>query len=225
MFTGFLYCFTCDCKHNGHLDLASIFTQMIIFVKVCHLAGTISPLTLPQYLSRLSVPKRVFRSFFHILDVSVAYILMLLVMTFNIYILISVITGAGLGHFFFRPLFFSRINARLRRCQRVLQILHSPSEEQACVHCTHDSSTDHDESNRMSTITSKGKEEECKVTLIVEDTSKAESQQFVVKGKETCVWGSLWIKPFCTAISAVSYHMHLQKSSLCLMYCKIHQMI
>ncbi|KAK8725241.1 hypothetical protein OTU49_010768 [Cherax quadricarinatus] len=55
--------------------------------------------------NKYDIPERVkfhiLQSFLHILHLTVGYILMLVVMTYNAYFTIAVVVGAGLGYFFF----------------------------------------------------------------------------------------------------------------------------
>lgn len=44
------------------------------------------------------------KTFLHMLQVTIGYVLMLCVMTYNIWMLVSVAVGAGIGHFLVRPL-------------------------------------------------------------------------------------------------------------------------
>ncbi|KAL8598591.1 hypothetical protein ACOMHN_013474 [Nucella lapillus] len=79
---------------------------------------------------RFSPLKRLLSSVAHSVDLLVAYLLMLIVMTFNVYIFIAVIMGAGLGHFLFRPVFFYYVSSRQnRRRQSILNTLNCPTED------------------------------------------------------------------------------------------------
>ncbi|XP_076463249.1 uncharacterized protein LOC143295439 isoform X2 [Babylonia areolata] len=82
---------------------------------------------------RLSISKRLLSTLAHTMNVLVGYLLMLIVMTFNIYILIAIVAGAGLGHFVFRPLFFHHFKRRLHRA--VVNVPSDDMEEDVCQDC------------------------------------------------------------------------------------------
>ena len=50
---------------------------------------------------RLLSPYHLVQTLLHILQMGISYLLMLIAMTFNIYLFLAVILGAGLGHFLF----------------------------------------------------------------------------------------------------------------------------
>ncbi|KAK7101176.1 hypothetical protein V1264_024006 [Littorina saxatilis] len=81
-------------------------------------------LTLFKPPSSLSIPKRLYQALLHMTEVCMAYILMVFVMSFNLFIIIAVVIGAGFGYFVLRPLFLLRVTARLRRRLRALRILY-----------------------------------------------------------------------------------------------------
>ena len=109
---------------------------------------------------------------------------MLLVMSFNVYIVIAAVVGAGLGHFLVRPLLLRRVSARLGARRHLLSIL-SPSTQQQPPQDRHDDRDD----DKRATI------EDC-FDEVVKEEERAESgpsdpmmqcRQFSVKGKETSV--------------------------------------
>ena len=124
--------------------------------------------------------QRLFASLLHALDVLLAYILMLLVMSFNVYIVIAAVVGAGLGHFLVRPLLLRRVHARLGARRHLLSIL-SPSTQQQPPQDRHD-----DRDDERATI-------EDRFDEVVKEDERTESdpmmqcRQFSVKGKETSV--------------------------------------
>jgi hypothetical protein len=75
-----------------------------------------------------SVPKKeiVLLSVLHMIDMSLGYILMLLVMSFNIFIVIAVVIGAGLAHFILRPIMLRKVAKKMQRRQRILRIMTPP---------------------------------------------------------------------------------------------------
>ena len=58
--------------------------------------------------NKRNVTVMLMQSAFHILRVIIGYILMLCVMTMNLWILASVLVGGGVGYFLFRPLSFTK---------------------------------------------------------------------------------------------------------------------
>ena len=58
--------------------------------------------------NKRNVTVMLMHSALHILRVIIGYILMLCVMTMNLWILASVLVGCGVGYFLFRPLSFTK---------------------------------------------------------------------------------------------------------------------
>lgn len=58
--------------------------------------------------NKWNVTVMLMQSAFHILRVIIGYILMLCVMTMNLWILASVLVGGGVGYFLFRPWSFTK---------------------------------------------------------------------------------------------------------------------
>ncbi|CAF3336389.1 unnamed protein product [Rotaria socialis] len=55
----------------------------------------------PSSLARLLSLHHIIQTLLHILQMGISYLLMLVAMTFNIYLFLAVILGAGVGHFLF----------------------------------------------------------------------------------------------------------------------------
>jgi len=53
------------------------------------------------FSARLLSPYHIIQTVLHILQMGISYLLMLIAMTFNTYLFLAVILGAGLGHFLF----------------------------------------------------------------------------------------------------------------------------
>nr|KAG5698343.1 hypothetical protein BaRGS_010929 [Batillaria attramentaria] len=123
---------------------------------------------------------------------------MLLAMSFNAWVMIAIVVGAGLGHFFIRPLFCHFVDLKLRKHLRKdstappkcaskeeTEKLRSGNEEAhfGCDDCMEkslepDGSTQDDSSS--------GDNEEEKQAFLSWDPVR-QSRQFGVKGKETSV--------------------------------------
>lgn len=77
-------------------------------------------------------------------SVAASYIIMLCVMTFNIWILISVVVGSGVGHFVCRPLLTIAIDKRIRSKEHQNNQLYEASVSviTKCVSANRNSSAD-----------------------------------------------------------------------------------
>lgn len=73
---------------------------------------------IPCTRTKLSIAHRIVGSVLHMLHVLTGYVLMLLVMSYNAWILIAVVFGAGLGHFFIRPVLLRMVQLKVFRYLR-----------------------------------------------------------------------------------------------------------
>lgn len=54
-----------------------------------------------DFSARLLNTQHILQTFLHILQMGISYLLMLIAMTFNTYLFLAIILGAGVGHFLF----------------------------------------------------------------------------------------------------------------------------
>ena len=54
-----------------------------------------------HFSARLFDSQHILQTFLHILQMGISYLLMLIAMTFNTYLFLAIILGAGVGHFLF----------------------------------------------------------------------------------------------------------------------------
>lgn len=72
----------------------------------------------PKQQRALALRTHLERSFLHMFQVVVGYMLMLCAMSYNVWIMISVVLGAGLGYFFLRPVVLHWLEQRKKNREK-----------------------------------------------------------------------------------------------------------